>query len=179
MRGFHSSLLSPVHRCTNISQIHISKVELNIPNVWEYLVLFLYLYPIGSSKSYTMTELPYTAGNIEIIQKFIRETRDRISNGVNITFTFKASSELEDLMLQYDIDADDIEYSILNLTTENYYRGIDLSGNVDFNVCAFRAFVGKDNVEIFLKYGLEVDGLQILIFSNHIPDYPMKQSFKK
>ena len=125
-----------------------------------------------------MTELPYTVSNIEIIQKFIKETRERISNGVDITFTSKASSELEDLMLQFDITADNIEYTILNLTTENYYRGIDPSGNVDFNVCAFRAFVGKDNVEIYLKYGLEVKGLQILIFSNHIPDYPMEQPFK-
>jgi hypothetical protein len=72
----------------------------------------------------------------------------------------------------------DVEYSILNLTTDNYYRGIDLSGNADFNVCAFRTFVGKDNVEIYLKYGLETNGLQILIFSNHIPDYPMDQPFK-
>ena len=71
-----------------------------------------------SSKNYTMTELPYTVNNIEIIQEFIRETRERISNGVSITFTRKASSELEDLMLQYDINADDIEYSILNLKTE-------------------------------------------------------------
>jgi len=39
-------------------------------------------------------------------------------------------------------------------------------------------FAGKENVEIYLKYGLEVKGLQILIFSNHIPDFPMKQAFK-
>ena len=71
-----------------------------------------------SSKNYTMTELPYTVNNIEIIQEFIRETRERISNGVTIIFTRKASSELEDLMLLYDINADDIEYSILNLKTE-------------------------------------------------------------
>lgn len=125
-----------------------------------------------------MTELPYTVNNIKIIQESIRETRERISNGVSITFTRKASSELEDLMLQFDINADDIEYSILNLKTENYYRGIDPSGGTDFNVCAFLALVGKECVEIFLKYGLEADGLQILIFSNHIPDYPMDQPFK-
>ena len=125
-----------------------------------------------------MKELPYTVDNIEVIQEFIKETRERISNGVDITFTSKASSELEDLMLEYDITVGDIENSILNLTTENYYRGIDPSGNADFNVCAFRTFVGKDNVEIYLKYGLESNGLQILIFSNHIPDYPMNQPFK-
>ncbi len=125
-----------------------------------------------------MRELPYTVDNIEVIQEFIKETRQRISNGVDITFTSKASSELEDLMLEYDINVGDIEYSILNLTTDNYYRGIDPSGSADFNVCAFRTFVGKDNVEIYLKYGLENDGLQILIFSNHIPDYPMDQPFK-
>lgn len=124
-----------------------------------------------------MTELPYTVDNIELIQNFINETRKRISNGVSISFTGKASSELEDLMLQYDISPDNIEYTILNLSTENYYRGIDPSGSADFNVCAFRAFVGKENVEIYLKYGLEAKGLQILIFSNHIPDFPMKQAF--
>lgn len=128
--------------------------------------------------NYIMKELSYTVSNIELIQEFIYETRKRISNGVTIIFTDKASSELANLMLEHDITADDIEYTILNLTTENYYRGIDTSGSADFNVCAFRAFVGKNNIEIYLKYGLESNGLQILIFSNHIPDYPMIQPFK-
>lgn len=126
-----------------------------------------------------MIELPYTEDNIAIIQEFLRETKVRISNGVDMTFTSKANSELQDLMLEYDISVSDIEYAILNLTTENYYRGIDPSGKDDFNVCAFRTFVGKDELEIYLKYGLEKDGLQILIFSNHIPDFPMNQPFKK
>lgn len=126
-----------------------------------------------------MTELPFTVSNIELIQEFIDETRKRFSTGVTLTFTGKSSSELEDLMLEHDLTADDIEYSILNLTTENYYRGIDPSGSADFKVCAFRALIGKDNVEVYLKYGLESNGLQILIFSNHSPDYPMDQPFKK
>ncbi len=125
-----------------------------------------------------VVNLGYTVDNKDIIQKFITETRTKISNGGSITFTTKASSELASLNLDYDITADDIEYTILNLTPENYYRGIDPSGGADFNVCAFRAFVGADNVEIYLKYGLEANGLQILIFSNHIPDYPMDQPFK-
>ena len=127
-----------------------------------------------------MIELPYTIENIELIQDFIYKTRERISNGVEITFTKKASTELEDLMLLYNITVEDIEYTILNLSPENYYRGIDTSSEkADFNICAFRAFVGKDNIEIYLKYGLETDGLQILIFSNHIPNFPMNQPFKK
>ncbi len=125
-----------------------------------------------------MTELPNTFDNIKIIQEFIYETRKIISEGVDITFTRKANSELAELMLDYDITEDDIEYAILNLTPENYYKGIDPSGGADFSVCAFRVFVGSDNIEIYLKYGLEVNGLQILIFSNHIPDYPMSQPFK-
>lgn len=125
-----------------------------------------------------MIELPYTVNNIKIIQEFLQETKERISNGVEITFTAQANSELQDLMLEYDITTVDIEYTILNLTSENYFRGIDPSGGRDFNVCAFRAFVGEDEIEIYLKYGLEEDGLQILIFSNHIPDFPMNQPFK-
>lgn len=125
-----------------------------------------------------MTELPYTISNIELIQEFIYETRKRITNGVSLTFTEKASSELGDLMLEHDITIENIEYTILNLTPENYYRGIDPSRSADFNVCAFRAFVGKSNIEVYLKYGLENNGLQILIFSNHIPDYLMDQPFK-
>ena len=81
-------------------------------------------------------------------------------------------------MLDYDINEDDVEYAILNLTPENYYRGIDPSGGADFSVCAFRVFVGNDDIEVYLKYGLEVNGLQILIFSNHIPNYQMNQPFK-
>ena len=126
----------------------------------------------------SMIKLSNTIDNIKIIQEFLVETKKRISEGVDITFTRKASSELEELMLDYDINEDNIEYAILNLTPENYYRGVDPSGGADFNICAFRVFVGNDNIEIYLKYGLEVAGLQILIFSNHIPDFPMSQPFK-
>jgi hypothetical protein len=124
-----------------------------------------------------MTQLPYTVDNVELIQEFINETRKRISDGVAITFTGKASSELEDLVLEFDIDASDIESAIVNLTVDNYYRGIDPSRSTDFNVCAFCTSVGSDNVVIYLKYGLEADGLQILLFSNHVPNYPISQPF--
>lgn len=97
-----------------------------------------------------MIELPYTVDNLKVIQEFLRETKERISNGVEITFTEKANSELQDLMLEYDITVADIEHTILNLTPENYFRGIDPSGRGDFNVCAFRAFVGRDEIEIYL-----------------------------
>lgn len=125
-----------------------------------------------------MTELPYTVDNLALIQEFIDQTRMRISNGVQITFSRKASSELQELALDFDIEVSDIEEAIANLSTENYYRGIDPSGNADFNVCAFCTNVGVDKVQIYLKYGLEVAGLQILLFSNHIPDFPMSQPFK-
>ena len=125
-----------------------------------------------------MIKLLNTIDNLNIIQGFLTETKKRISEGVDITFTRKASSELEEIMLGYDINENDIENAILNLTPENYYRGVDPSGGADFNVCAFRVFVGSDHVEIYLKYGLEVNGLQILIFSNHIPNFPMSQPFK-
>ncbi|MEN9613656.1 MAG: hypothetical protein RLZZ628_4470 [Bacteroidota bacterium] len=125
-----------------------------------------------------MTELPYTVDNVSIIQDFLDETKKRISEGVEITFTKKASSELEDLALIYNIEVSDIEAAISNLTTENYYRGIDPSGSADFNVCAFCTTIGEDDIEIYLKYGLEVNGLQILLFSNHQPDFPMTQPFK-
>lgn len=125
-----------------------------------------------------MTELPYTDDNVAIIQEFINETKKRIADGVDITFTGKASSELADLVLEFDIDVTDIESAVLDLTTESYYRGVDPSGRADFNVCAFCTSVGRDNVEIYLKYGLETNGLQILLFSNHVPKYPMSQPFK-
>ena len=125
-----------------------------------------------------MIKLLNTIDNLNIIQGFLTETKKRISEGVDITFTRKASSELEEIMLGYDINENDIENAILNLSPENYYRGVDPSGGADFNVCAFRVFVGSDDVEIYLKYGLEVNGLQILIFSNHIPNFPMSQPFK-
>ena len=85
-----------------------------------------------------MKVLPYTVDNKEIVQEFLTETRYRISNGVNITFSAKANLELEDLMLEYNITEGDIEHAILNLSTENYYRGVDPSRKADFDVCAFR-----------------------------------------
>jgi hypothetical protein len=81
-------------------------------------------------------------------------------------------------LLDFDIDLKDVENAIMNLSTENYYRGIDPSGKADFNVCAFSTSIGEANIQIYLKYGLEIKGFQILLFSNHIPDYPMNQPFK-
>lgn len=125
-----------------------------------------------------MTQLPYTTDNISLIQKFIDETKKRLSEGVEITFTRKASLELQDLALVYNIEVNDIELAIANLSVDDYFRGIDPSGGADFDVCAFCTLIGEDKVEIYLKYGLEVNGLQILLFSNHQPDFPMTQPFK-
>ena len=125
-----------------------------------------------------MLELPNTADNIALVQEFLNQTRKRISEGVEITFTNKANLELQDLVLDFDIEIEDIEEAIENLTTENYYRGIDPSRKSDFEVCAFCTKIGKSNVEIYLKYGLEVNGLQILLFSNHLPKHTMVQPFK-
>ncbi|AFU69947.1 hypothetical protein P700755_003303 [Psychroflexus torquis ATCC 700755] len=72
-----------------------------------------------------MTESTYTVDNMAVIQEFIDETKKRISHGVDITFTGKASSESGDLVLEFDIDATDIESAVMDLTTDNYYRGID------------------------------------------------------
>ena len=129
------------------------------PNDWEFL-RFLYLY------------------NVALVQEFLDQTRKRISNGVEITFTKKASDELQNLMLDFDINVSDVEAAIENLSPENYFRGIDPSGGKDFNVCAFCTTVGKDKLEIYLKYGVQVAGLQILLFSNHVPDFPMNYPFK-
>lgn len=125
-----------------------------------------------------MLELPNTADNVALIQEFLDETRKRISAGIEITFTRKANLELQDLVLNFDIEIGDVEQTIENLTVENYYRGIDPSSNADFEVCAFCTTIGKNSVEIYLKYGLEVNGLQILLFSNHVPNHPMAQPFK-
>jgi len=125
-----------------------------------------------------MIKLTKTKDNIRVIQEFIAETKKRILEGEAITFTKKASLELENLMIDYDINANAIEDAILKLTLKNYYRGVDPSGGADFNVCAFRVFVGADSIKIYLKYGLEATDLQVLVFSNHIPDYTMDQPFK-
>jgi len=125
-----------------------------------------------------MTILPFTELNVEIIQEFLTKTKRRISNGADLIFTGKAQSELIELNLDYNITTDNIENAILNLTTEDYFRGIDPSGQADYEICAFYARVGEENIGIYLKYGLEANGLQILIFSNHAPTYPMNQPFK-
>ena len=78
------------------------------PNDWEFL-RFLYLY------------------NVALVKEFLDQTRKRISNGVEITFTKKASDELLDLMLDFDINVSDVEAAIENLSPENYFRGIDPS----------------------------------------------------
>lgn len=125
-----------------------------------------------------MTELPNTTESVSLIQEFLNETRKRLSEGTEITFSHKANMELQVLALDFDLNVSDIEAAIENLDPENYYRGIDPSGQADFNVCAFCTTVGNDGVEIYLKYGLKVNGLQILLFSNHVPNFPMTKPFK-
>lgn len=125
----------------------------------------------------SMTELPNTSVNRQLIKDFIIESKNRISNGQDLTFTNKATRELENLTLEHDITEDDIQDAILNLNVRDYYRGVNLSGAADYDVCAFRVLIGEDDVEIYLKYGLLVDGVEILLFSNHIPDYRMVQPF--
>ena len=125
-----------------------------------------------------MIKLSNTPENIALIQAFIDETGKRIREGVEIEFARKASTELKNLMVNYDINENDIQDAILNLTVSNYHRGIDPSANEDFNVCSFRVVIGEQNLEIYLKYGLDNEGIQLLVFSNHTPDYPMNQPFK-
>lgn len=48
-----------------------------------------------------MLELPNTADNIALIQEFLDETSKRISDGVEITFTRKASLELQDFSIRF------------------------------------------------------------------------------
>ncbi|MBC7554202.1 MAG: hypothetical protein H7257_09500 [Taibaiella sp.] len=131
-----------------------------------------------SQQTYTMKQLPYTSDNVTLISDFFDETRKRIAQGVEITFTKKANDELTVLALDFDIEIVDIEKAINNLSVENYYRGIDPSKSADFDGCAFCTVVGKSKVEIYLKYGLALLGLQILLFSNHVPDFPIAQTFK-
>jgi len=118
-----------------------------------------------------------TSTNKDIIQEFLDETKKRISDGVQITFSGKASAELSDLALDHNITGEDIEQAMLNLSPENYFRGADPSPLGDFSVCAFSTVVGADNLEIYLKYGLHVTGVQIYVFSNHVPQRPMIKPF--
>jgi len=126
-----------------------------------------------------MKKLTPTPFNMALIQSFIDRTKERIGNGTSITLTSKAQNELGELNINNGITVDDIENAILNLTTDDYHRGIDPSSQSDFEVCAFRAVIGQASIEIYLKYGLQVDGIQILVFSNHLPDYPMSTPLKK
>lgn len=49
------------------------------------------------------------------MQEFLDQTIKRISDGVEINFTKKASDELQDLMLDFDINVSDVEAAIENL----------------------------------------------------------------
>lgn len=125
-----------------------------------------------------MTELKYTTDNVELIQEFLDETKRRIAKGVDLTFTNGVKDQIEDLAMDYDLDTADIIKAILDLTAENYYQGLDASPKNDYQVCAFCTTVGFEKVEIYLKYGLQKQGLEILLFSCHIPDFPITQPFK-
>ena len=101
-----------------------------------------------------MKILPYTESNAQLVQDFIDETIKRIYEGTEIKLTGKAQYELEQLSLRYNITINDLEFAIMNLRVEDYFRGIDPSGSTDYNVCAFCTKLGADNIEVYLKYGL-------------------------
>jgi hypothetical protein len=124
-----------------------------------------------------MTELPNTKESKELVQEFIDKTKEMINDGAELIISRKAQNELQDLMLDFDIEFEDIEDAILNLSPDNYYRGIDLTGRADYDICAFRCFIGESNTEIYLKYGISKRGIDILIFSNHPPNFPMNEPF--
>lgn len=67
-----------------------------------------------------MTELPNTTESVSLIQEFLNETRKRLSEGTEITFSHKANMELQVLALDFDLNVSDIEAAIENLDPENY-----------------------------------------------------------
>ncbi|MEL6625476.1 MAG: hypothetical protein AAFQ92_08130 [Bacteroidota bacterium] len=67
-----------------------------------------------------MKILPYTEANVKIVQEFLDETKERISNGATITFTKKSQDELTLLNIDHDITIEDIEAAIFHLTPSNY-----------------------------------------------------------
>lgn len=125
-----------------------------------------------------MNRLEYSELNLRLVQDFLDETKNRIKNGAEIVFTGKANLELKELMLLEDIFVEDIKEVLEKLTPQDYYRGIDISGEKDYNICAFSFKIGKNSIEIYFKYGLEKEGDKILIFSNHEPNYIMDKPFK-
>lgn len=80
------------------------------------------------------------------------------------------------LNVDYEISTKDIENTILNLTVEEYHARMDPSKTEDFNVGPFCSEI--DGIQIYLKYGLQDAGLQILVFSNHVPSFPMTHPIK-
>lgn len=53
--------------------------------------IYIYLYLCYTAP--TMTQLPYTAGNVALIQEFLDETKKRIAGGIEVTITRKANEE--------------------------------------------------------------------------------------
>jgi hypothetical protein len=54
-------------------------------------------------------------------------------------------------LLDFDIDLKEVENAIMNLSTENYYRGIDPSGKADFNVLRFFDFYWRSKYSDLFK----------------------------
>jgi hypothetical protein len=126
------------------------------------------------------TKLQLTQVNIDKIKVFLDETRNRMMNGQELIFQKRSVEQLELLSLDFGITRNDVYTAILNLKTDDYYRGIDPSdGNGDFDVCTFSTCVGKKSTKIYLKYGLRKEGLEILVFSNHEPKFVMNNPLKR
>ncbi len=122
-----------------------------------------------------MKEYFNTETNRSLVQSFLDRTIDILDNGGFLTFTNKAQNELDYLTITEFIEKEDIKEAIYSLVIEDYYRGINESLEGDFEVCAFRVFI--NHTEIYLKYGLQREGIQILIFSTHKPFLRMNQPF--
>lgn len=84
-----------------------------------------------------------------------------------------------ELGITYDDFKNEVLETIQELEIKNYYQGPDLDDNPERDLIFWKFGVIIFDIEIYLKFDIrEIDGKKVILWSYHIPEYPIIYPFK-
>lgn len=84
-----------------------------------------------------------------------------------------------ELGITYDDFKNEVLDTIQELEIKNYYQGPDLDDNPERDLIFWKFGVIIFDIEIYLKFDIrEIDGKKVILWSYHIPEYPIIYPFK-
>ena len=118
------------------------------------------------------------------IEKILVELKTLVEEGkVQFQQSHKNINTFRTMRRELGITFEDFKEEIIEtikeIKVENYYQGPDLDDNSDRNLIFWKFGILVFNIEIYLKFDIrEIEGKKIVLWSYHIPEYPIIYPFK-